>query len=151
MCGWSSPPTPPPSALADDLPVRAGLAVPGWELVETFTPSGGPGGQHANKASTRVELRFAVESSSVLTPEQKRRVVARVGSELRVVADDERSQARNREIARRRLADALREALVPPRRRVATRPSRGSKERRLRSKRETSEKKATRRKPQVDD
>lgn len=137
--------------MADDLVVQDGLVVPGWELVETFTPSGGPGGQHANKASTRVELRFSVEHSSVLRPEQKRRVAARLGAEVRVVADDERSQARNRDIARQRLADALRQALVPPRRRVATRPSRGSKERRLQSKRETSEKKAQRRKPRPED
>ncbi len=137
--------------MADDLPVEDGLAIPGWELVETFTPSGGPGGQHANKASTRVELRFSVEHSSVLRPEQKRRVTARLGPEVRIVADDERSQARNRDIARDRLAAALRQALVPPRPRVRTRPSRGSKERRLQAKRETSEKKQQRRRPGTDD
>ncbi|HEU5149508.1 MAG TPA: alternative ribosome rescue aminoacyl-tRNA hydrolase ArfB [Iamia sp.] len=137
--------------MADDLPVTDALVIPGWELVETFTPSGGPGGQHANKASTRVELRFSVEHSSVLRPEQKRRVAGRLGPEVRVVADDERSQARNREIARDRLAAALRQALVPPRRRVATRPSRGSKERRLQAKRETSDKKAQRRRPTAED
>ncbi|HMJ78211.1 MAG TPA: alternative ribosome rescue aminoacyl-tRNA hydrolase ArfB [Iamia sp.] len=137
--------------MADDLPVGNGLVIPGWELVETFSPSGGPGGQHANKAATRVELRFSVEHSSVLRPEQKRRVIARLGAELRVVADDERSQARNRDIARARLADSLREALIPPRRRVKTKPSRGSKERRLKSKRETSEKKQQRRTPRPED
>ncbi|QYG94660.1 aminoacyl-tRNA hydrolase [Iamia sp. SCSIO 61187] len=137
--------------MADDLPVREGLVVPGWELVETFSPSGGPGGQHANKASTRVELRFSVEHSSVLGPEQKRRVVARLGPEVRVVADDERSQARNRDIARQRLAESLRQALVPPRRRVKTKPSRGSKERRLKAKRETSDKKQQRQKPRPDE
>lgn len=137
--------------MADDLPVRDGLVIPGWELVETFSPSGGPGGQHANKASTRVELRFSVEHSSALRPEQKRRVVARVGPELRVVVDDERSQARNRDIARTRLAETLREALIPPRRRVKTKPSRGSKERRLKAKRETSDKKQQRQKPRPDD
>ncbi len=137
--------------MADDLPVGDGLVIPGWELVETFSPSGGPGGQHANKASTRVELRFSVEHSSVLRPEQKRRVVGRVGPELRVVADDERSQARNREIARTRLAETLAQALVPPRRRVKTRPSRGSKERRLQAKRETSQKKDQRRRPSTDE
>lgn len=137
--------------MADDLVVQDGLVIPGWELVETFTPSGGPGGQHANKASTRVELRFSVERSSVLRPEQKRRVAGRLGTEVRIVADDERSQARNREIARGRLAEALRQALVPPRRRVKTRPSRGAKERRLQSKRETAEKKQQRQKPTRDD
>jgi ribosome-associated protein len=137
--------------MADDLPVDDGLVIPGWELVETFSPSGGPGGQHANKASTRVELRFSVEHSSVLRAEQKRRVAARLGPELRVVADDERSQARNREIARQRLAEALRQALIPPRRRVKTRPSRGAKERRLKAKRETSDKKQSRQKPSTDE
>ncbi len=136
---------------SDDLRVDDRVTVPGWELVETFTPSGGPGGQHANKASTRVELRFEVERSSVLSPAQKRRVAARLGPVLRVVADDERSQARNRDLARDRLAASLREALVPPRRRVATRPSRGSKERRLTAKREHSERKASRRKPRPEE
>jgi ribosome-associated protein len=137
--------------VADDLPVQDGLVIPGWELVETFAPSGGPGGQHANKAATRVELRFSVEHSSVLRPEQKRRVANRLGAELRVVADDERSQARNRDIARGRLAESLRQALVPPRRRVETKPSRGSKERRLQAKRERSDKKQHRQKPRPDD
>jgi ribosome-associated protein len=137
--------------MADDLVVDDGLVIPGWELVETFTPSGGPGGQHANKASTRVELRFSVEHSSVLRPEQKRRVTARLGAELRVVADDERSQARNRDIARARLADSLRQALIPPRRRVKTKPSRGARERRLKAKRETSDKKQQRQRPRPED
>jgi ribosome-associated protein len=137
--------------VADDLPVREDLVIPGWELVETFSPSGGPGGQHANKASTRVELRFSVEHSSVLRPEQKRRVAGRIGPELRIVVDDERSQARNRDIARTRLVESLREALIPPRRRVKTKPSRGAKERRLQAKRETSDKKQQRRRPSTDD
>ena len=136
---------------SDDLPIDDRVTVPGWELVETFTPSGGPGGQHANRSSTRVELRFDVERSSVLSPAQKRRVGSRVGPVLKVVSDDERSQARNREVARARLAAALSAALVPPRRRVATRPSRGSKERRLTAKREHSERKASRRKPRPDE
>lgn len=136
---------------SDDLRVDDRVTVPGWELVETFSPSGGPGGQHANKASTRVELRFDVERSSALSPAQKRRMVARLGPVVRVVADDERSQARNRDLARDRLAATLRGALVPPRRRVATRPSRGSKERRLSAKREHSERKASRRKPRAEE
>lgn len=132
---------------ADDLPVNGRVTVPGWELVETFSPSGGPGGQHANKASTRVELRFDVEHSSVLSAAEKRRVAGRLGPAVRVVADDERSQARNRDLARQRLAESLREALVPPRPRVKTRPSRGSKQRRLTEKRQQSERKAARRRP----
>ncbi len=136
---------------SDDLPISGRVVLPGWELVETFSTSGGPGGQHANKASTRVELRFDVGHSSVLSGAQKRRVRDRVGPVLKVVADDERSQARNREIARDRLAEALRDALVPPRRRVPTRPSRGSQRRRLQSKKETAERKAQRRRPRLDD
>ena len=136
---------------SDDLPVRGRLTVPGWELVETFSTSGGPGGQHANKASTRVELRFDVARSSVLSSTQKRRVADRVGPVVRVVADDERSQARNREIARARLAEVLRDALEPPRRRVPTKPSRGSQRRRLQGKKERSERKAQRRRPGLDE
>ena len=137
--------------MADDLHVRAGLVIPSWELVETFTPSGGPGGQHANKASTRVDLRFHVATSSVLTPAQKQRLRGRLGDEVRVVADDHRSQARNREIARGRLAETLRSALVVPRRRVATRPTRGSERRRLEAKRRTAETKRQRRRPRLDE
>lgn len=136
---------------ADDLRVSDRVTIPGWELVETFSPSGGPGGQHANKAATRVELRFDVERSSVLSATEKARVTARLGPALRIVADDERSQARNRDIARDRLGEALREALVPPRRRVATRPSRGSRERRLAGKRRQAERKTGRRRPTGDD
>lgn len=136
---------------SDDLPISGRVTLPGWELVETFTTSGGPGGQHANKASTRVELRFDVARSSVLGAAEKRRVRDRLGPVVRVVADDERSQARNRDIARERLAATVREAMVPPRRRVATRPTRGSKERRLTGKRQQSERKASRRRPGRDE
>lgn len=131
--------------------MRPGLVIPAWELVETFSPSGGPGGQHANRASTRVELRFGVGSSSVLSPTQKQRVRGRLGDEVRVVVDEHRSQARNRELARERLAETLAGALVPPRRRVPTRPTRGSRERRLEAKRRTSETKRHRRRPGPDE
>ncbi|NLV56138.1 MAG: aminoacyl-tRNA hydrolase [Acidimicrobiales bacterium] len=127
------------------------VTIPGWELVEVFTPSGGPGGQHANRSSTRVELRFEVEASSALTPAQKRLVASRLGASVRVVADDERSQARNRALARERLAASVAAALVPRRRRVATRPTRGSRERRLDDKRQRSERKAARRPPRLDE
>jgi ribosome-associated protein len=135
----------------EDLVIDQRVTLPGWELIESFTPSGGPGGQHANKASTRVELRFDVGRSSVLDHAQKNRVTARLGPTVRVVVDDERSQARNRTLARERLADMLRAALVPPRRRIATRPSRRSHERRLAHKREQSERKSGRRRPTLDD
>ena len=97
--------------------------------------SGGPGGQHANKTETRVEARFDVEASATLTDAQKRRVIARVGPVVRAVAQDERSQARNRVIAVERLAARLAEALRVERRRVGTKPTAASRERRLAEKR----------------
>jgi len=97
--------------------------------------SSGPGGQHANKAETRVEALFDVEASPSLTPAQKRRVVARAGTVLRAVAQDERSQARNRDAAVERLVAKLAEALRVPRRRIPTRPTEASRERRLAGKR----------------
>jgi ribosome-associated protein len=109
--------------------------------------SSGPGGQHAQKSSTRVEAVFDVEGSTSLTDVQKRRVVAKAGPVLRAVAQDERSQLRNRELATERLVQKLREALAVPRRRVATRPSAASQERRLEHKRRRSRAKALRRPP----
>ena len=109
--------------------------------------SSGPGGQHAQKSSTRVEASFDVEASGALTETQKRRVVARAGSVLRAVAQDERSQARNRELAIERLVEKLRAALAVPRRRVATKPGAAARERRLEDKRRRSRTKALRRPP----
>ena len=109
--------------------------------------SSGPGGQHAQKSSTRVEALFDVEASTALTDTQKHRVVARVGPVLRAVAQDERSQARNRELAVERLVEKLRAALAVPRRRVATKPSAGARERRLEGKRRRARTKALRRPP----
>ena len=127
------------------------LTVPDAELAWTFTPSGGPGGQHANRSNTRVELTWRIIDSDVLSTGERDRLLARVGPVLTVVADDERSQARNRDIAVRRLAQRVREGLVVPRRRRPTRPTRGSKERRLRDKRARSENKRRRRPPSADD
>ena len=124
------------------------LVIPAAELSERFLPSGGPGGQHANKASTRVELRFDVAASGVLSPAQRRRLRERIGDDVRVVVDDERSQARNRAIARERLAGRIRNALVVETRRRATRPTRGSQRRRLESKKQRSELKKQRRRPE---
>jgi len=97
--------------------------------------SSGPGGQHANTAETRVEAVFDVEASEALTERQKHRVVAHSGTVLRAVAQDERSQARNRELAVERVVAKLRDALRVERRRVPTRPSKRSVERRLQAKR----------------
>jgi ribosome-associated protein len=100
--------------------------------------SSGPGGQHAQKTETRVEALFDVERSEALSDVQKRRVVARSGPVLRAIAQDERSQARNRELALERLVAQLREALRVPRKRRPTKPSQASVERRLDEKRRRS-------------
>lgn len=116
----------------------------------TFSPSGGPGGQHANRSSTRVELTWNPGASQALGPRQKERVLnalrRRIDSSgnLRLSSDRYRSQLRNRADATQRLADLIREALVPPKSRVGTKPSKGSKEERLRSKRKRSETKRAR-------
>ena len=127
-------------------------AFPRYELHESFSASGGPGGQHANKAATRVELTFDPTTSSAFRNESQRaRVVERLGSPIRVVVDDERSQLRNRTLAEQRLVDKLRGALrVAPKRR-STKPTRGSQRRRLESKAQRSELKQQRRRPRPDD
>jgi len=110
--------------------------------------SSGPGGQHAQKSETRVEAVFDVEGSASLSARQKQRVVAKAGPMLRAVAQDERSQLRNKELAVERLAAALREALHVERRRVPTRPTAASKERRLEQKKRRSDVKRLRRPPE---
>ena len=117
------------------------------EIELRVSRSSGPGGQHAQKSSTRVEALLDVEASSALTDVQKRRVVARVGPVLRAVAQDERSQARNRELAVERLVEKLRAALAVPRKRVATKPTARARERRLEGKRRRARTKALRRPP----
>jgi ribosome-associated protein len=107
--------------------------------------SSGPGGQHAQKSETRVEALFDVESSEALTDAQKRRVLAKAGPVLRAIAQDERSQLRNRELALERLVEQLRAALRVERKRVATRPTAAARERRLEQKRRRSETKRLRR------
>ena len=112
-----------------------------------FSRSSGPGGQHANTAETRVEALLDVEASSALTDAQKRRVIAKTGPTLRAVTQDERSQWRNRELAVERLVEQLRRALKVERRRVATKPTAASRERRLEAKKRRSETKKLRRPP----
>ena len=121
------------------------------EVEVRFTRSGGPGGQHANKTSTRVELRFDIVGSPSLDESQRARLRARVGDEVRVVADDERSQVRNRAIAVERLRARLAAGLRVERRRRATRPTRGSQLKRLEGKRRTADTKRQRRKPDASD
>ena len=107
--------------------------------------SSGPGGQHAQKSETRVVAVFDVEASSALTPVQKRRVIARAGPVLRAVAQDERSQSRNRELAVERLVAGLRDALHVERKRVPTKPTAAARERRLQDKKRRSKTKRLRR------
>lgn len=135
----------------DRLVVTDSVRIPRFELVETFSASGGPGGQHANKAATRVELTFDVETSSAFRHEtQRARVIKKLGSPIRVVADDERSQHRNRDLAQQRLVEKLREAVAVPKRRRPTKPTRGSQRRRLDAKTRRSEIKKQRRTPRWD-
>lgn len=115
------------------------------EIELQVSRSSGPGGQHAQKSETRVVAVLDVESSSALTETQKRRVIARAGPVLRAVAQDERSQSRNRELAVERLASALRDALRVERKRVATKPTKAARERRLEQKKRRSETKRLRR------
>ena len=117
------------------------------EIELRVSRSSGPGGQHANKAETRVEAVFDVEASASLSAAQKRRVVARAGPMLRAVAQDERSQARNRELAVERLVAKLAEALRVERRRRPTRPTAASRERRLAEKRRRADVKRKRAEP----
>lgn len=101
------------------------------EVAFRFSRSSGPGGQHAQKSSTRAEALFDVEESEALTPTEKRRVLAKLGPVVRAAAQDERSQLRNRELATDRVIEQLRAAVKVQRKRTATKPTKASKERRL--------------------
>jgi ribosome-associated protein len=132
---------------SDAIRVTRSVAIPRSEIELRFSRSSGPGGQHAQKSDTRVDARFDVLASAALTDGQKRRVVARAGPVLRAIAQDERSQWRNRELAVERLVESLREALRVERRRVATKPTPQARRRRLEDKRRRSELKRQRRPP----
>ena len=134
----------------ESIRVTRSVLLPLSEIELRVSRSSGPGGQHAQKSSTRVEALFDVEASSALTEAQKRRVVARAGPVLRAVAQDERSQLRNRELAVERLVEKLRAALAVARRRVATAPTKTARERRLESKRRRKRTKALRRPPSAE-
>ena len=131
----------------ESIRVTRSVVLPVSEIELRVSRSSGPGGQHAQKSSTRVEAVFDVEASSALTDVQKRRVISRAGAVLRAVAQDERSQLRNRELATERLVEKLRAALAVPRKRVATKPSAAARARRLDEKRRRSKTKALRRPP----
>jgi ribosome-associated protein len=131
----------------ESIRVTRSVSIPLSEIAFRYSRSSGPGGQHAQKTETRVEALFDVEASSALTDRQRNRVVRKAGPVLRAVAQDERSQARNRELATERVADALREALRVERRRVATKPSKAAVERRLEQKRRRGQTKKLRQPP----
>jgi ribosome-associated protein len=131
----------------DRIRVTRSVVLPLADVELRFSRSSGPGGQHANTAETRVEALLHVEATSALTPAQRKRVLAKAGPVLRAVAQDERSQLRNRELAVERLVEQLRAALKVERRRVPTKPTAASRERRLEEKRRRGETKKLRRPP----
>jgi ribosome-associated protein len=132
---------------AEFIRVTRSVNLPADEIELRFSRSSGPGGQHAQRSETRVEALLDVEASNALSAAQKRRVVGRAGPILRAVAQDERSQWRNRELAVARLVEALRDALKVERKRRPTAPTAASRERRLEQKRRRAEVKRLRRPP----
>jgi ribosome-associated protein len=133
------------------MPLGRGVVLPLHEITVRTSRSSGPGGQHANVTASRVEAIFDVASSSALSDEQKRLVTARLGARVTAVAQDARSQSRNRELALERLRDRLSEALIPPRRRRPTHPTAASIRRRLDSKRRQAARKRGRERPGSED
>ncbi len=129
------------------MPVRGSTAIPLREISIRASRSSGPGGQHANTSATRIEASFDVAASTALSDAQKRRITARLGPRVVAIAQDERSQARNRELALQRLARRLSGALAVSRPRRPTRPSAGSVTRGRESKRRQAERKRDRRRP----
>jgi ribosome-associated protein len=132
------------------LRIRDGLSVPLSEIEIRASRSSGPGGQHANVTASRIEASFDVRASSVLSEAQKERISSKLGPRVTAVAQDARSQARNRELALERLAQRLRAALHVPRPRTKTRPTAAARRRRLDDKRRRGETKRSRRRPPDD-
>jgi ribosome-associated protein len=132
------------------LPIRAGLSIPLTEIELRASRSSGPGGQHANVTASRIEARFDVARSAVLSEAQRARIMARCGPRVTAVAQDARSQARNRELALERLAERIRRALEVQRPRTETQPTKASRRRRLDDKRRRGETKQGRRRVDYD-
>jgi ribosome-associated protein len=138
-------------AVEDVLRVNRSLVIPLDELEWRFTPSGGPGGQHANRSNTRAEVRFDIAGSPSLGPRQRARLLDRFGPSIRVAVDDERSQLRNRAVAQERLAARLKAALRVDKERRPTAPSQAARRRRLEEKRRRGLQKQQRRPPAPND
>jgi ribosome-associated protein len=137
--------------MRDPMVVNPELAVPLSEIELRTSRSSGPGGQHANVTASRVEAVFDLRESAALSDAQRDRLRARYGDRVTAVAQDARSQARNRELALERLRDKLAVAVVIPKRRRPTKPSKAASERRLEAKRRRSERKRARRPPAADE
>jgi ribosome-associated protein len=137
--------------MAELLPINRHLAIPLDEVVVRASRSSGPGGQHANVTASRIEASFEVAVSDTLDEAQKARVTARCGPVVRAVAQDARSQSRNRALALERLAGRIARSLEVQRPRRPTKPTRASRTRRLDAKRRASERKSARRRPAGDD
>jgi ribosome-associated protein len=137
--------------MPDLLPVNRHVSLPLDEIVVRASRSSGPGGQHANVTSSRIEVSFDVAASDTLDEAQKARIAARCGPVVRAVAQDARSQTRNRALALERLAGRIARALEVQRPRRPTKPTRASRTRRLDAKRRASERKSDRRRPAGDD
>jgi ribosome-associated protein len=135
----------------EDLRITERLTIPLAEIVLRTSRSSGPGGQHANVTASRVEASFDVLASRALSESQRARILARAGERIVAVAQDERSQTRNRELALGRLAERLARALAVPRHRRPTRPTAASRERRLQAKRRATDRKRGRRPPAAED
>jgi ribosome-associated protein len=133
------------------LRITRSLSIPLAEVEWRASTSGGPGGQHANRTLSRVEVWFAVADSSTLGPRQKARLEQRLGPVVRAAASEDRSQARNRQVALERLAHRLADGLKNETPRRATRPTLGSKERRLSGKHHRADVKKARRRPSPDE
>jgi ribosome-associated protein len=137
--------------VADALRIDASLSIPLGEIELRASRSSGPGGQHANVTASRVEAAFDVRASASLDEAQRVRLLERAGPTVVAVAQEARGQARNRELALQRLAEKIAAALVVPRSRRPTRPTRAARKRRLEGKRRRSERKRARRRPTLGD
>jgi ribosome-associated protein len=136
--------------MVDPMPIDRHTRLPLREIQMRTSRSSGPGGQHANVTASRVEAVFRVADSQTLTDEQKRRITARCGPVVVAIAQDARSQARNRELALERLQRRLASALAVPRTRRPTKPTEGSRKRRLEAKRRQASRKDARRRPDAE-